>query len=360
MERQAARAWLEAHAGERPRVRALFGIDGAEATGARSVSVRGRLLEVDFLAPDAVATRRDPVGVLYHVVLAEPDAAAPAPEDAPAAPDPAAAVAEAVAAAEAPAVARDVLGIALGAAMPGAVETVAAEIAPTASYSVRRDQMKVGVGDAEIKGWGSFATATLFYNEASRIAIGLFSEPPAAADEVTAIVRSQTFVDAGRPHPDAIEGILRDKYGPPAEVRTDLGYARVLLWRGAGEGPQSECAYRLADAARTAGIELHGLARSLVAYPGQFPSVWHDAAGKAWGADDSAIVSARDLFARLGECPELGEVLVALIMSDEDGMVRSLQLALADPAAAGRLVDLNEQAAQESAPTAATGLDVKL
>ncbi|HET9069197.1 MAG TPA: hypothetical protein VFN28_11185, partial [Amaricoccus sp.] len=157
MDPEHARAWARENSGQYAtyRFRGRIGVESAS----EQAGVDARLLEAEILAPDAVATRRDPEDVLWrYEIEAAAAAAAAAPPTAAAAP------------AEPPApepVTRDILGIALGTPLEEALATVAAEIVPSASYAASRETIPGKTGVPDVLAWGSFATATLLYNEAS-------------------------------------------------------------------------------------------------------------------------------------------------------------------------------------------------
>jgi hypothetical protein len=216
----------------------------------------------------------------------------------------------------------------------------------------------------EVEPWAAFMTARLVYDPAKRTAFALYSEPPAAADRVTAVLRSQSFVGAGRPHPDAIETLLIGRYGPPAESDVREGTGRVMLWF-APQGAEGELSARdrlLAETCpRTTLDVLLGEAESLnirQTNPGRVHSVhWFDAAGEKWRGPDSYTADVADL---VKSC-RLGEVLTAIVVLDEDGLVRNFQVVLANAAAAAHWTAENKKAAAEAAPKGAQGaLDIKL
>lgn len=342
-----ARAWVATHGNSfrmpaRARVRSL----------PASMNDRGQLLsavevlEFELLDDEAVATVRDPAHVLRQVVRT---AAAPAPE----------------AEQAAPTVARDVLGVTLGMPLAEAAALVRSEITPTAEFVMRRDTAEHR--DAPLTAWDTYVTADLYFAEPSRLSMTLYSEPPTASDVVTGVLRAQTFEGAARPHPDALHKLLVAKYGPAANDDR----ANVLIWLGvqdaAGKlpgGPMEmvNCINIQVPMAAGSVSQVRGAVRQVRGGnpPSHNARPFVDAAAARWTAPDAALLDLRELFSATAHCPEMGEVLVAVIVVDDDGMAGGLQLALSAPGMVGALGAANEQLLIEPDPAVAPMPEIKL
>lgn len=324
MDVENARAWAEAHPGNRHRVRARFGIERAEASQAGSVFVQGDLLEVELLSPEAVVTRRDPADVLWRHEVAPAAAAA--------------------------AVERkrwDILGLTIGSPLDAAVEQARAEIAADVEFAMDRSSERPFADGAP------FATGRLLHSAGSTISIGLFSHPGEAGETVTAILRAQSFPEGSRPMPDAVRGLLLDRYGEPAAFTRYSGL-HVFTWAGAASDAADNAIRACVEsqrgqAGRAAGASVaqpyqlskpDGSGRIDGATAKRWVSPWIDAetrqpwaSAEAWLLDPASIYHDR----RPELACNLGEVLVAVIALDEAGKVRSLQVLLSDPVAAASL-----------------------
>ncbi len=352
-------------------IRARLGVTGsALAPGAVRLSVD--ILEYEILQEGSTVTVLDPARVIYRW-SSPASAAVPAPETQ---------VAAAAAAQPAPAApppppepaALDILGVALGAPLDQAVATVVAEVSPTGEFTTTRDLRQAQPGDSnKIKLWDTYATARLFHSDASRISVALFSEPPEGAEVVTAILRAQSFAEGARPHPEAVRTLLLDRYGPP-EPESD---ERTLVWFGAqnpdGGLPESQdpvakqCFYYQRSFIVSAARGLESARKRFEASNKLDLAVpWVDAAGQPWISPEAVLLDLREAFtfsrdaALLGGCTMFGGVLFATIQTDEDGLVRSLQVALSDPAAAASIGRANEQRLIEAPAHSAAPLEIKL
>lgn len=342
-----ARAWRAAHRkGEEIPYRALVTVTGAmeEYPNPRIAITVER---VELLDEAATPTRRDPAHVIrvFDFGNAEATAVAAAPA---AAPEPR----------------FDIMGLKLGTPADAAVASFTADFVERVEYQITRD-LAARLGRAPVKAWDSFRSAQMYYDPARRVGVALYSEPPTAADKVTALLRIQTFEGEARPHPDAIEQLLIGKYGQPLARKDTEGLGRLLVWFSIqdAEGKLPLDPMLAAGCPNQVMVPLSNGSHNVA--QGQLNSgfinratPWFDLSGAVWEAPDGRTLDLAEL-APPKECGA-GEVVAATILVDPDGLVRNFQVALFDGTTAASLALSNQAAAEAAAPRGAQTLDIKL
>jgi hypothetical protein len=227
------------------------------------------------------------------------------------------------------------------------------------------------INSGEVPLWDIYATARLFHSEPTRTSVALFTEPPEGAETVTGILRAQSFAEGTRPHPDAVGALLAERYGPPAETTSE----GAMVWFGAEDpGRRQTGGYDpvAADCFNHQRIRANNAAQRLGRALKRFDEAgrsearvpWADAAGRPWPSAEAVLLDLRDTFTDTSsdpaKCTMLGGVLIAVMPTDKDGLVRSLQIALSDPAEAARLGAANEQRMIEAPAAAGAPLEIKL
>lgn len=293
-------------------------------------SVRFKLdfLEAELLEKGSVARLREPQKILYKFDLSPPQT------------DPSAVAAQEEPEPE-PELNFDILGIGIGASLNEAVERVSGELGnPTTYLATREAQQAFGLTP-----WDSYGTATLLHDEKTRIMVALYSEPPAGADTITGITRTQHFPKAERPHPDDLTELLVRKYGQPTGDKRQNGY---FLWRSsqdaegwipdAARGPKCALAGNVAGYAVMLNSAMReregGMQRAT------FPA-WQDTHQQPWTPPHVAPFDLRTIFGEAAQCDE--EILVAVLVTGQDGLVVDFYLGLAKPADVVQLRTQNER-----------------
>ena len=293
------------------------------------------VLEYDLIDADAVTTLRDPTHILRTVTLAAPEPVK--------------------------LTVRDILGVGIGTPMEEAVGAVQLGIDPTAEYTVSPEQRRTAMSPDSPSNPAAapFSTGRLLHAAQSSLAVALFTEPPAGADAVSAVVRSQVFPEGGRPAAEALRARLVEKYGAPALER-----GKGLIWIGATaedgavltmDDPTS-CLDHYAGISGAMANHLGWLLDVLEsgeADPNQ--TVWFDPSGARWTAAEAGIAGLEQLAEPLSACRGMGEVLIATLVPDVKGAVRKMQLVLVDPERLAMLVAANRESAQPKAPDPAPG-----
>lgn len=290
---------------------------GEPALEAGAVSFKLNLLEAELLEKGSVLRLRDQQQILYRFDLSPPEA------------EPSAA--ESVEEAEpAPELAFDILGARLGTSLPDAMEKVSNELGDPTTYFATREAQQA----FNLSAWDSYANATLLHDEQLHVMIALYSEPPAGENIVTGITRTQHFPKGERPHPDDLRELLFQKYGQPTRDQGGNGY---FVWRSSqdaeGRIPEAARGPNCAIAGPVAGyaVMLNAAMRERdggMQRPA-FP-IWLDAQHQPWTPPDAEPFDLRTIFAKAALCDE--EMLVAVLITGEDGLVANFYLGLTTPA----------------------------
>lgn len=345
-----ARQWQQS-SGSHPSyaLRARVEAERAEAAGRGSLVLR--VLEFELLAEGDTLVVQDPERVLYHggpeiavkssmaeSAMAAPPLAASQSADTPSTGEPAGSSRSLL----------SILGVSLGDEREAAIDLLSGEVAdPRVFYTDRNERSQLG----GMTLWSPFNEAVMIRSGDGHEAVMVYSEPPTAAERVTALSRWIELA-ASRPPLTSVERLLIERYGE-ADYRVGRDSVLLLGWHDADEVASMGCGIALDTLSLKRWpfdrLPWLGSGEQLPPPPPTINTV--TSADTFEGAFPFAVPGLVDQDVSL-RCPE---ILVTMIVAAPDGRALRILTALGNPLDLAQTVEANrtsmmQGAANESLP----------
>lgn len=352
MEPEEARQWQLTNASH-PRYALRARVVVEEATSRR---LELGVLEFEVLDRGATLAVRDPARVLYRGIPGKqepPNAPAMSAERSADQHD-----AEAVSTQVEDRVAPlSILGIALGSPLEEAIALLSEALSEAVVFRTERAERSAA---QEGNLWDPFNEALMVRSGDGREAVMVYSEPPTAAERVTALTRWVDFGTSGPPLSN-VEELLTKHYGS-ADIRSDATTAVLLAWHADREKADRRCENSLSMLARQEWrVDHHPwqgtegaleLPRAHAAHPGGAARTISQ--NGAFPFRVSGFIGPGLSGAR---CPE---TLFALIVAGPNGRALRLLTGLADPLALAETVEANRSSMMQGSTSESTAeIDLK-